>query len=149
MSYIQKILLSDEKVLYYTKPHYMIFFPTCLWFALASLVSIYSANSIVIFLVLIILVNLTSEILSYYCSEYAITNKRVIMKIGFIHRQSLEIFLDRIEGTYVEQNIAGRILNFGTIIVCGIGGNKSYFSYVPKPIEFNNNIQQTQKIAGR
>ena len=68
------------------------------------------------------------------------------MKIGFIHRRSLELFLDRIEGIYVEQNLTGQILGFGTVLVGGIGGTKDPFRYIPNPIEFRNKVQQQIQI---
>ena len=39
MSYAQKTLLPEEKILYTTKPHYIIFFPVVLWLVLAVIFS--------------------------------------------------------------------------------------------------------------
>ena len=39
MSYAQKTLLPEEKILYITKPHYIIFFPVVLWLMLAVIFS--------------------------------------------------------------------------------------------------------------
>ncbi|CAL7963386.1 putative membrane-associated protein [Gammaproteobacteria bacterium] len=147
-SYIQKTLLPEEKILYYTKPHYVVFYPVLLWLVFAAW---FLTSSIVpkLFGHLLMLMGLFScigELIAYNCSEYVITDKRIIMKVGFIRRRSLELFIDRIEGVYVEQSIIGRILGFGTVIVGGIGGTKDTFFYIPNPIEFRNKMQQQIQI---
>ncbi len=63
------------------------------------------------------------------------------MKKGLFRRQILEIFLARVESVYIDQNILGRIFNFGTIVVSGTGGTKNIFTYIPKPIKFRNLVQ--------
>ncbi|MEI8055299.1 MAG: PH domain-containing protein [bacterium] len=148
MSYIQKTLLPEEKILYHTKPHYIVFYPVLLWFVVAAwfLTASVVPKLFCYLLVLMGLFSCVSELIAYNCSEYVITNKRIIMKVGFISRRSFELFLDRIEGTYVEQSITGRILGFGTVIVGGIGGTKDAFFYVPNPIEFRNKMQQQIQI---
>lgn len=144
MLYAQKTLLPQEKILYYTKPHYMIFYPVFIWLAFAIWFFTKTEEGIFfgqLFLVMSMLTCISSAI-SYYCSEYVITNIRIIMKVGFIRRRSLEIFLERIEGIFVDQSIIGRILGFGTVVVSGIGGTKNPFFYIPDPIKFRNNVQQ-------
>jgi len=149
MSYIQKTLLLEEKILYYTKPHYVVFYPVLLWLVLAAWFLTSSIVPVIFgyLLLLMCLFSCISELIAYNCSEYVITNKRIIMKTGFIHRRSLELFLDRIEGIYVEQSIVGRIFGFGTVIVGGIGGTKDSFFYIPNPIEFRNKMQQQIQIV--
>lgn len=150
MTYVKKTLLLEEKILYHTKPHYIIFYPIFLWTALT--LWFFNTDNILfgIFLLLISILSLVNSLINYYCSEYVITNKRIIMKIGFIRRKSLEIFLERIEGIYIEQSIVGRALNFGTVFVGGVGGTKNPFFYIPNPIEFRNKVQQqTQATTKR
>lgn len=53
-------------------------------------------------------------LITYLTSEFGITNKRVLIKHGFIKRISLETLLNKIEGITVQQGILGRILNYGT-----------------------------------
>lgn len=147
MTYAKKTLLPEEKILYHTKPHYIIFYPVFLWLAIA--LWFFNADNILFgqLLVGIGIASLINSLINYYCSEYVITNKRIIMKIGFIRRKSLEIFLERIEGIYVEQSIIGRAFNFGTVFVGGIGGTKNPFFYIPNPIEFRSNVQQQMERA--
>ncbi len=153
MSYTKNNLLPEEKLLYYTRPHYIIFFnclPWVLFFLIATNAGYFVSYNFPlmrsnIFGVLLLLVGcgqLLSAIISYYSSEYAITSRRILVKTGFIRRRSLEIFLDRIEGVYVEQSVVGRILNFGTVIIVGIGGTKNPFNYIPDPLQFRSKLQE-------
>jgi len=54
-------------------------------------------------------------------SEFAVTNKRVLIKTGLVRRHSLETLLSKIESIGVAQSILGRILGFGTIVISGNG----------------------------
>src|SRR3970282_1297220 len=57
-------------------------------------------------------------------SEFAVTNKRVIVKIGWIRRRSDETLLTKIEGIEVIQGVWARMLNYGPIIITGTGGSR-------------------------
>jgi uncharacterized membrane protein YdbT with pleckstrin-like domain len=143
MSYTKESLLKDEKIVYYTRPHYIIFYTIFLWLMLAIFMTkVANSTFLALIMVLMGLACFIGDLISYYFSEYVITNRRIIMKVGFIRRQSLEVFLERIEGIYVEQGIIGRILNFGTVIIAGIGGTKNPFFYIPDPIKFRSDVQQ-------
>jgi membrane protein YdbS with pleckstrin-like domain/DNA-directed RNA polymerase subunit RPC12/RpoP len=74
-------------------------------------------------------------------AEFAVTNKRVLMKCGFINRRSVEIMLTKVESITVNQGILGRILDFGTIIVGGTGGTKDPFHNIAAPLKFRQKIQ--------
>ena len=92
-------------------------------------------------LFLIGLYQLLMAYIMYFFSEYAVTNERVIMKEGMIYRKSLEIFWDKIEAIHVDQGIIGRLFNYGTITIVGTGGSHDVFSYIPKPLEFRERVQ--------
>lgn len=58
---------------------------------------------------LAILVGIASFI-NFTTPEFGITNKRVIVKVGFIRRNSIEVLLNKVEGVQVNQGILGGIL---------------------------------------
>jgi uncharacterized membrane protein YdbT with pleckstrin-like domain len=74
-------------------------------------------------------------------SEFAITNKRVLIKVGLIRRHSLALLLQKVEGVGVDQGILGRILGYGTITVAGVGGTKEAFRMISNPLEFWRQVQ--------
>ena len=75
-------------------------------------------------------------------SEFAVTNKRVIVKIGWVQRRSLETLLSKIEAIEVIQGIWARMLNYGTIIIIGTGGTKELFDRIAAPLEFRRKVQE-------
>jgi len=74
-------------------------------------------------------------------SEFAVTDKRVIIKVGLVRRRTLETMLGKVEGIGVDQSLTGRILGFGTIVVTGTGGTKEEFDRIANPLEFRRQVQ--------
>lgn len=154
MSYISKTLLPEEKILYQTGPHYIVLASMVTWLAIIILflfskkpdlkIAFFplAINHISFYLLMVLgAFHSMKALIIYNFSDYVITNKRIIMKTGFISRQSLETFLERIEGIFVEQSILGRILGYGSVTVGGVGGTQNKFNYIENPIEFRNNVQ--------
>ena len=75
-------------------------------------------------------------------TEFAITNRRIFAKTGFIRRHTLEVFLQKVESVRVYQNILGRLLNFGTVTVTGTGGTREGFRAISDPLGVRNKINQ-------
>jgi uncharacterized membrane protein YdbT with pleckstrin-like domain len=74
--------------------------------------------------------------LEYRSTELAVTNKRIIVKTGFIQRNTSEMFLEKVESIQVEQGVLGRLFDFGTITVSGTGGDRAPVRNVSQPLEF-------------
>ena len=73
-------------------------------------------------------------------TELAVTDHRVIYKRGVISRYTIEMARARVESVDVEQSIAGRIFNYGTILVRGTGGSLEPFPNIEDPLRFRNAI---------
>ncbi len=148
MGYIEQNLMQGEQIRYYTKLHWVIFiFPIFLIFIGFCLAAVFSSHSAALisgalfFLVGILLG--VPRFITYKSSEFAVTNKRVLIKVGFIRRHSLELLLQKVEGIGVDQDIFGRIFGYGTIIVTGTGGTKEPFKKIQNPLEFRKQVQQS------
>jgi membrane protein YdbS with pleckstrin-like domain len=76
----------------------------------------------------------------YLSTEFGVTNRRLIMKKGIIRVVINEIPLDRIESISCLRGIMGRIFNYGTVCVSGIGGMKLVFYMVNRPLAFRRKI---------
>jgi uncharacterized membrane protein YdbT with pleckstrin-like domain len=118
-SYISNNLIKDETVQYETHLHWKIFI------SLRGLFTLFIAPYI-----------------RLKTSEFGITNKRVIVKTGFISRKTLEMNLNKIETVNVEQSIWGRIFGFGTIIIVGTGGTREVFHDIKSPLLFRRKFQE-------
>ena len=78
-------------------------------------------------------ISLCHTAIKYFSTEFAITDKRIIGKIGFWSSSSIEILLRKVEGVEVLQTFSGRILDFGTVIVSGVGGTHEAFNGIESP----------------
>jgi uncharacterized membrane protein YdbT with pleckstrin-like domain len=159
MSYIEKNLLPSEHVIYRTKLHWIEYVAKVCWFAAVGLMAglmiwlpfatliwvPYSKElqfwGVILVVGLFSLFGFALAWINVATSEFAVTNNRVLVKVGVIRRHSLEIVLRQVEGIGVDQGILGRILGFGTIIVSGTGATKEPFIRINKPLEFRRQVQ--------
>ena len=91
------------------------------------------------------LIFLASAAITYYTTELAITNKRVIAKFGLIRRDTIEINLPKIESIRVEQGILGRVFGFGSVLVAGAGNPQAPIPGISAPIKFRNRFFEVQE----
>jgi uncharacterized membrane protein YdbT with pleckstrin-like domain len=150
MTYYTKVLQPDESVKYIGKLHWTIYKNAILLgiltviFAIVGLnvtddyrLGTLSVSGIVAFLTII------SFLRSWFVrvtTEIVVTDKRVIHKIGWIARRTEEINVSKVETVDVSQGIAGRILDFGTVLIRGIGGSWEPLRRVGSPLKLRNAI---------
>ena len=77
---------------------------------------------------------LLSPLIDYATSEFGVTNKRVIIKVGFLRRKTLELLLRHVEAISVDQSVMGRLLNYGSVTLTGTGGVREVFHNISKPL---------------
>jgi uncharacterized membrane protein YdbT with pleckstrin-like domain len=80
-------------------------------------------------------------------SELLITDRRVIIKVGWLQRRTLEMFISKIESVRVGQGVFGRMWGYGDVVIRGTGGSAELFKNIAAPIEFRNAIQRVQTAA--
>lgn len=146
MSYIDQNLISGEAVTYKARLHWVVFAkPALLSLGLAGLaaLAIYLGNGwLGVGILAAATIPIVVAAISRSCAEFAITNKRVILKTGFIQKKTAEMFLNKIESVGVDQSIVGRILGHGTIVIRGTGGTLEPFDRVSSPLEFRRQVQE-------
>lgn len=80
--------------------------------------------------------------LAMQSSEFAVTNKRVLIKSGVLSQRMLEVMLSKVESVEVRQSLFGRLSNYGTLIIGGTGTTREPFQYIENPLEFRKHVQQ-------
>ena len=145
MSYVEKHLMPGEQIEYRTTLHWLVFvLPILLLIAAIWLFSL--GGNIAKILAYILMVGVLgtglSAVIERRTSEFAVTNKRVLIKTGLIRRHSLETLLSKIESIGVAQSLLGRILGFGTIVISGTGGSKEPFHRIADPMMFRRRVQE-------
>ena len=145
MGYIEKNLMSGESIVYRGKLHWVVFLWPVIWFLLAIIFFTSGGDDTAAVGALLIIIAIATGITSFTnhkTSEFGITNKRVIVKVGFIRRTSMEVLLNKVEGIQVSQSILGRILGFGSITISGTGGTQDPFHKIDAPLEFRKKAQE-------
>ncbi len=141
MSFFEKNLMGGEQIVYRTRLHPIIFFwqGVLLLYGIIKIAGGLQWGKGVVFLAFVWAI---SPLVAMITSEFAVTNKRVLVKVGFIWRNSLEILLTKVEGIEVNQSVLGRLLNYGTIIVKGTGGTGTPFKHICDPIALRKSVQE-------
>jgi uncharacterized membrane protein YdbT with pleckstrin-like domain len=156
MGYVERNMISGETVVYRARLHWIVM----LWpmviamvLAVAGLATIIVnrhnqdsyARMILWFgigCLVLAAVALTVGIVHRGASEFAVTNKRVIVKAGLVHTRTQEMFLNKIESVGVDQTVWGRMLGFGSIAIHGTGGSSEPFHNISGPLNFRHQIQE-------
>jgi uncharacterized membrane protein YdbT with pleckstrin-like domain len=142
MGYVESNLLPNEQITYRAKLHWIIYALPVIVFLIAIVVALGGGGWIAGMAIGIIgFVLFLPPWIKAGSSEFAITNKRVLIKVGLIRRHSLELLLQKVEGIGVDQGVLGRILGYGTITVSGVGGTKETFQMISNPLEFRRQVQ--------
>jgi len=145
MGYIEKNLMNGENILYRARLHWVVFLWPVIWLIVAAMFFSRGTDGAVMAGRLFILIAVFKGIesfITFSTSEFGVTNQRVIAKVGFIRRNSIEIFLAKLEAIQVNQSILGRILGYGSITVSGTGGTRDPFHNISNPLELRRKIQE-------
>jgi uncharacterized membrane protein YdbT with pleckstrin-like domain len=146
VSYVDSQLLPNEVVRYRARLHRSLFIVPSIFgvLALGTMLFAFGQHPLwwaVLALAVLGAVTFGVAWLKYSTSEFAVTDKRVIIKVGWIRRRTVETMLAKVEGVGVDQNLTGRLSGFGTIVVTGTGGTKEEFDRIADPLEFRRQVQ--------
>lgn len=83
-----------------------------------------------------------------HTTELLVTSKRIIIKSGFISRKIIELKLRRFESITINQTLLGRIFDYGSLTITGIGGVKTTLSHVIAPLKFKQTLWQVLESLG-
>jgi uncharacterized membrane protein YdbT with pleckstrin-like domain len=151
MSYIRKVLQPDERIVYQTRISWTTYIPGLLILVAALVLFLllramipsppWIAYTVGLIVLLVSLYFLVGEWFEWWTTEIAITNTRVVLKRGFIRRDTAEMHMDKVESVDVNQSLFGRLLNFGDVTVHGTGTGLETLRQIDNPLEFRNNVK--------
>jgi len=142
--YVESNLIAGEQVVYQTRIHPIVFLPAAaVVIAGIGLGIAYSPAGGLAVLVMGTAMAAGAWI-RQWASEFAVTNRRVIVKVGFISRRTIEINMSKVESVEVDQDIFARLFNYGAITVIGTGGTKEPFDLIDDPLGFRRAVQSQQ-----
>ena len=140
MGYIDSNLLPEEEVVHRTRLHWLVFWKAAV-VAVVGIVLLAVEPTVGTVVLVVGVLMLLPAWVAYRSSEFGVTTKRVIIKVGFVQRQTLELLLRQVEAISVDQSIMGRIFNYGSVTLSGTGGVRGKFHNIAKPLDFRRKIQ--------
>ena len=149
--YIDDILQPGEKVLYSTNAHWIFYLPAIGAWIVAAILLVLSRMvvgdtwtlfcwALAAIAAIVALFWMVKAWFHRWTTETDVTNLRVIHKTGFIKRRTFEMSLDKVESVDVNQSILGRILNYGSVTVRGVGEGAETIDMIASPLDFRSHI---------
>lgn len=152
MNYIDKTLLPDEKILFRTKKHFIIFYMPIVW-AVMTVAFLLTPNDIIhklAFLPAVVaIITGFNQWLLYVTSDFAVTNKRIVMREGFFFRHMNEMRLATVSNMTVNQSLLGQLLGYGTVVVSPFGASSDIFTEISRPFDFQKAAQMALDQVGK
>lgn len=132
-------LTDGERILHRSLVHWLIFFISIFWYCVA-IGSFFYHPYLGLLVAIFASYEMGKAAVYKYFTEMIVTNKRAIVKVGFISRQTIEITLSKIESVQIHQSILDRVLGTGTVAIRGTGSGIAPVKFIDNPVEFRNEI---------
>jgi uncharacterized membrane protein YdbT with pleckstrin-like domain len=149
MGYIDQNLAKGERVVYRTRQHKIIFALPTLFMVIALQGRFLPGRDCCDALVAVGALWWMATLLSYFCTEFGVTTRRVIIKAGIFRLNSIEVLNSQVESIKVKQSVLGRVLDYGTVTVTGGGGTDDVFYLVDRPGGLLRAVRQWASQKGR
>lgn len=150
MSYIRKVLLPGEEVIYETGLHWLVYGRAVLTLLIAvalAVASVYARSDTqpllqipAALLALVGVLLFLGAALRRAGTTLAVTDQRVVLKRGILSRHTIEMNRSKVESVDVDQSFAGRIFGYGTVMLRGTGGSLEPMAMVGHPLTFRSYI---------
>jgi uncharacterized membrane protein YdbT with pleckstrin-like domain len=150
MGYVRDNVMPGERVVFETQLHWIVYGPAVA-IALVSIMvgTAMGAEDGIIVAIMGIFIAMLSAGATWVrrrTSEFAVTDRRVLVKTGLIARKTLELQVDRIESLSIDQPILGRMLGYGTVRIRGMGAGEQPFPSVAQAMDLRKHVyEQAEK----
>jgi len=153
MTYVQRVLQPGETLVYSATRHWFVYLHAVLFtiVGLASLIGSQfvpqpesvAASALLAaagFVGVAALWLWLKALIDRATTEFAVTSRRVIYKVGLVRRRTVEMNLAAVESVDVDQSIFGRMLDFGEVRIHGTGGSWEPCPRISHPLTFRTHI---------
>lgn len=80
-------------------------------------------------------------------TELVLTDRRIILKRGFVSRDTVEMNLNKVESLHVNQGLMGRILDYGDVTVVGTGASLEPLRGIARPLELRKKLGAVGEVG--
>lgn len=134
-SYVEEVLVGEERLVHLGRPSLW-----SVWHLLALGLLLLPAFGVGLIVWGVAYVRIKS-------TELAVTTKRLIVKHGFVRRNTIEININKVESLQVAQSVLGRMLDFGTLVISGTGTSHAPLDGIAAPLAFRKAFIEAQEAA--
>jgi uncharacterized membrane protein YdbT with pleckstrin-like domain len=144
--YINEILQPDEKIVFTTTIHWMVYLPGIAMWVVTAIIYFYGTQYSSGWSLVALAIGLLAAFSTFrawfrrWTTEIDVTDRRIVFKRGFIRRHTVEMNMDKVESVDVDQSILGRIFDFGDIVVRGTGVGIEPLHNIQAPLQFRNYV---------
>lgn len=129
--YVDKSLSADEKILVRGR------WPIAYWVGAWAALLLLGVFIVGVFIFI-------GAVIRMKTTEFAVTDKRIILKRGWLTRTTNELSVGSIEGVHLDQSIWGRLFGYGSLIVTGNGEARIFLPPMAEPIIFRRAIEDAR-----
>jgi hypothetical protein len=151
MGYAERVLQPGETIAYRARLHWIIYLAGMALIAVAAAFAVAAVllkpETVRIGMMLAALIALflgLFQIIRAWIvavnTEIIVTSRRVIYKTGFISRNTVEMNLDKVESVLVQQSLLGRALDYGEVIIRGVGAGLEPIANIGAPLQLHRHI---------
>ena len=151
MGYAEKVLQPGETIVYRARLHWIIYFVGMVLIVVAIALALGAVAlkqdtiriGLMLSAVIALFLGLFQIVRAWIVAantEIIVTSRRVIYKTGFVSRNTVEMNLDKVESVLVQQSILGRMLDFGTVIIRGVGAGLEPVDNIAAPLELHRHV---------
>lgn len=83
----------------------------------------------------------------YLTTEYGCTDRRIVIKSGFLTTRVQEMPLTKVEGLVVVQPLLGKALGYGTLVLTGSGSTRRRCESIEDAQGFYRKVQEQVALA--
>jgi uncharacterized membrane protein YdbT with pleckstrin-like domain len=154
MSYPKRLLSSNENIVLSFRPHWQVLISPILMLLLAiglqalaiRLLSGQGRTTAVVAVAGVALLLVARPLLTWFFTQYAITNERIIYRAGIFARKGKEIPIEAVNDVSFSQSFLERIVKSGDLLIESAGEyGQSRFTDVPRPEDMQALIYQIRE----
>jgi uncharacterized membrane protein YdbT with pleckstrin-like domain len=151
MGYVERVLSPGEQIAYRAQLHWVLYL-ACVPAAIVALAGAIAASQLpdgalrsgLLFGSTLAFAASLLQALAVWVrianTEIVVTDRRVLYKSGLITRRSIEMNLDKVESVLVDQGLLGRMLDYGSVVIRGVGAGLEPVRPVSDPLEFRRRV---------
>ena len=151
MGYAEKVLQPGETIAYRARLHWIVYLVGIVLIVLAVILALAAVVlpgaglrlGLIVGALIALFLGLFQMLRAWFVvanTEIIVTSRRLIYKTGFIARDTIEMNLDKVESVLVEQRLLGRMLDFGRVVVRGVGSGLEPIERVAAPLQLHRSI---------